>query len=139
MKNKKIEEQYEEWASSYEYDKIEMFKKINISYEEFMKIFIELCSNGEVLMEEIDDFIDEWHESAQEIELHEFLGMSWKEYSAWVAEPDILPFIVTAYTENRPLKEILEEHESLPLAARADRPQKAMMILKWLKSEGKID
>lgn len=108
-------------------------------YKKIERTFIELCSNGEVLIEEIDDFIDEWHESAREIELHEFLGMSWKEYSAWVAEPDILPFIVTAYTKNRPFKEILEEHESLPLAARADSPKKARMILKWLKSEGKID
>ena len=46
-------------------------------YKKKERYFIDLCSNGEVLMDEIDDFIDEWHESAREIELHEFLGMSW--------------------------------------------------------------
>jgi hypothetical protein len=37
--------------------------------------------NGECLPEDIDDFIDEWHDGDFEEELHEFLGMSWKEYS----------------------------------------------------------
>ena len=39
--------------------------------------FIELCVKGEVLIDEIDNFVDEWHQSPQDIELHEFLGMTW--------------------------------------------------------------
>jgi len=38
-------------------------------------------SKGECILEDIDDFIDEWHDGDFEEELHEFLGMSWKEYS----------------------------------------------------------
>ncbi|HVO66153.1 MAG TPA: hypothetical protein VMT12_06710 [Syntrophales bacterium] len=101
--------------------------------------FIELCSNGEALLEEIDDYIAKWHESSSRVELHEYLGMKWLEYSAWVAEPDILPFIVTAHLENKTLKTVLEENEKWPLAARADTPKKAKMIISWLKSQGIVD
>lgn len=100
--------------------------------------FIELCAKGEVLLEEIDDFIDRWHKNSQDIELHEFLGMSWQEYSAWVAEPEILPFIVTARFEQKEFTDVLEELQRLPMAARADSPKKAEMILKWLKRKGKL-
>lgn len=61
------------------------------------KSFVELCINGKVIIDEIDDFIDEWHEFAQEMELHEFLGMNWEDYSAWVTEPDQLSFIIAAH------------------------------------------
>ncbi len=86
--------------------------------------FIELCVEGEVLLEDIDDFIDIWHKSSQDMELHEFLGMSWKEYSAWVSEPDILPFIVTARVEKKEFTDVLEEFQRFPLAARANNQKK---------------
>ncbi len=107
-------------------------------YESEKHSFIELCMDGKVLLEEIDDFVDKWHESSQDVSLHEYLGMTWEEYSAWVAEPDILPFIVTAHVENKPLAVVIEQNNNLPLAARADSPKKAQMILDWLKSKGKI-
>jgi hypothetical protein len=45
--------------------------------------FIEKCINGDASLDEIDNYIDEWHDSDSDInlELHEFLGMSWEEYS----------------------------------------------------------
>jgi hypothetical protein len=100
--------------------------------------FIELCLRGEVLLEEIDDWIDEWHESPQKQELHEFLGMSWGEYSSWVSMPEILPFIVTAHKQNRRFLDVLEEFQSLPIAARADTKLKASRLLKWLKEQNII-
>lgn len=38
----------------------------------------------------IDDLVDEWHQSDSTISLHEYLGMSFSEYSKFV-EKDILP------------------------------------------------
>ncbi len=43
MKEKKIEEQYKKWALSYEDDKLRMFERSGINYEDFMKSFIKLC------------------------------------------------------------------------------------------------
>lgn len=38
----------------------------------------------------IDDLVDEWHNSDSEIPLHDYLGMSFSEYAKFV-EKDILP------------------------------------------------
>jgi hypothetical protein len=56
-----------------------------------MASFIELCLSGDVLADEIDDFIDLWHdnEAGQDQELDDFLGMTWDEYSVWANNPII--------------------------------------------------
>lgn len=56
--------------------------------------FIERCQRGESLLDEIDDFIDDWHENQDDLELHEFLGMTWDEYSLWIKEPNTLSSII---------------------------------------------
>lgn len=65
------------------------------NYDE--KTFVSRCARGEVLPDEIDDFIDEWHEGGYDAKLHEFLGMTWNEYSAWVANPEELRCIIADY------------------------------------------
>jgi hypothetical protein len=41
-------------------------------------------------------YIDKWHDSDSDInlELHEFLEMSWEEYSLWAIKPSLLEEIV---------------------------------------------
>ena len=60
--------------------------------------FIEKCINGDASLNEIDDYIDEWHDSdlSNGIELHEYLGMTWKEYSIWAIKPSFLAEIVNS-------------------------------------------
>lgn len=77
---------------------------------EAKKTFIQLCIDGEVLPQEVDDFVDRWHEGTSELELHEFLGMTWDEYSAWVQRSDVLPRIIKAHAEHRSFKTNLEPH-----------------------------
>ena len=101
-----------------------------------MSSFIESCIHGDAMLEEVDEFVEQWHESNSESELHEFLGMTAREYSLWVVDPDILPFIVIARRSNRGVDDVLEEIEHLPLAARAESPEKAKKLMSWLKSEG---
>ena len=73
------------------------------------KPFILKCIEGDALLTDIDDFIDEWHEiEPQTGTLHDFLGMTWEEYSLWVADPDVLPHVVTAHKEDVPLGELLD-------------------------------
>ncbi len=69
--------------------------------------FITMCVRGEVLPEEIDDFIELWHKNDSDKELHDFLGMTWEEYSAWVADGSILPLIITSHKTQRPLVELM--------------------------------
>jgi hypothetical protein len=58
--------------------------------------FIEKCINGDASLDEIDNYIDEWHDSdsTNDLELHEFLGMSWEEYSLWAVKPSLLAEIL---------------------------------------------
>lgn len=54
--------------------------------------FIDDCLNGKACLDDIDDYVERWSdgEEGQNIELHEYLGMSWEEYSIWVTKPSSL-------------------------------------------------
>lgn len=60
------------------------------------KPFIELCLDGEKSIDEIDDFVDEWHDSDNKQSLSEFLGMTNDEYALWIEKPEILSDLIHA-------------------------------------------
>ncbi|OUD15584.1 hypothetical protein [Thioflexithrix psekupsensis] len=100
--------------------------------------FIELCLDGDVLEDEIDDFVDNWHEDETiNCELHEYLGMTWEEYSVWATRPSILPFILSARKRNTTF-DIELNQERLALAARTETVEEAKRLESWLKQIGKI-
>jgi hypothetical protein len=100
--------------------------------------FIELCVRGQVLLEDIDDYVDTWHEGNFDQELHEFLGMDEDEYALWMRDASVLPFIVTAHAKRRSLNEVLEEYNGLPIAARSNQSH-VEKLLDWLQQQGKLD
>lgn len=104
-----------------------------------MSDFISLCLRGQVLLDEIDDFVDEWHENDHEETLCQFLGMTDREYTLWLSDAEVLPYILRARKENRDVGELIQELEALPLAARSDGLNLAPRLLEWLKSEGHWD
>ena len=63
---------------------------------EASKRFIDLALNGEVLADEIDDFVEAWHMSDSGEQLHDYLGMTWQEYSLWVSDAGYLSLILSA-------------------------------------------
>lgn len=58
--------------------------------------FVERCIAGLVkdYDEEIDDAISDWHNGDSQLNLHEFLGLSWEEHSSWVKNSEMLPVII---------------------------------------------
>lgn len=62
--------------------------------------FMDLYSAGHAMADEIDDFVDRWHEeppaAGRLVLLYEFLGMTRDEYEAWVHDASVLPQIVRA-------------------------------------------
>lgn len=63
--------------------------------DEIAQTFIEKCIAGEALISDIDDFIDKWHNLTTPAQpLHEYLGMTWEEYSVWGARHDLLSSII---------------------------------------------
>jgi hypothetical protein len=55
--------------------------------------FMQRVRAGEVRdpANEIDDAIDAWHAGGSNMELHEFLGMTWEEYRQFVRDPEAIP------------------------------------------------
>lgn len=70
-------------------------------YKEDSLNFMELCLQGKALPEEIDDYIDAWHEGDSDESLHEYLGMSSEEYSLWIKNPNAIHSIIEEYHNNR--------------------------------------
>ncbi|WP_415844674.1 hypothetical protein ACMYUJ_17245 [Stutzerimonas zhaodongensis] len=101
--------------------------------------FIRSCLNGDVLIEEIDDFVEAWHEGREgaDQELHEYLGMSWDEYSLWATTPSILPYILSARHKRISLDDELNQ-DRYAMAARASSAFEAKRIEDWLRGIGKI-
>lgn len=59
--------------------------------------FIDDVVAGRATVDQIDDYVHTWHESGDDRDLHDALGMSWDEYGDWVADPDALGRIVEAH------------------------------------------
>lgn len=99
-----------------------------------MSDFITDCINGDALLTEIDDYVDRWHGSKSTLPLHEFLGMTKKEYALFVESDKYLAYIVTARKEGRNIAEIIRSQ--LSVAARSDSQAKTARIERWLKDQG---
>jgi hypothetical protein len=104
---------------------------------EASKRFIDLALNGEVLADEIDDFVDAWHTSNSGEELHDFLGMTWQEYSLWVGDSDYLGLILSARHRGQPIKQAINDNylSDERLAARSDQPAKIAQLKNWVDQQ----
>lgn len=50
-----------------------------------MRTFLDKFHAGQVSVDDIDDDIDRWHAGERaDLELHEYLGLTWPEYGRWV-------------------------------------------------------
>jgi hypothetical protein len=59
--------------------------------------FIQQCVAGLARPNQINDYISYWHASRETIPIHQFLGMSWSEYSTWVENSNSLLFIIETH------------------------------------------
>lgn len=105
--------------------------------------FMHLYSNGYVMADEIDDFIDRWHDMTpvggrSHASIHEFLGMTRDEYEAWIHDASVLPHIVRARMSHSSLDAIMSEHvDDMLLAARANNRTAIEALGKWLERRKK--
>lgn len=100
-----------------------------------MSNFIEDCLAGDALLEDIDDYVDAWHDGDTDLSMAKFLGMTEHEYSLFVENPEYLFLIVKAHRDNVNIKSLLEREIS-SIAARAESKAKADRLTQWLKREG---
>lgn len=64
------------------------------------KSFIDKCIEGDALIFEIDDYVEDWHTGKYNTSLSKFLGMTKIEYNAWMLDDSIIPYIVNAHKNN---------------------------------------
>lgn len=102
-----------------------------------MSNFIIDCINGDALMSDVNDYIDKWHESDSSLPLHDFLGMSKKEYMLFVEDENYLGNIITAHKFDKNVESIIRNE--MAIAARSDDAVKSRRLQKWLESEGLWD
>jgi hypothetical protein len=100
--------------------------------------FIDACLLGEVDLDGIDDFVQQWHESDSKRSLAEHLGMTDEEYAAWVENADALPFILCSRRLDVPLADALKDRSGARLAARARDKSEAAQVSAWLKQTGLV-
>ena len=77
-----------------------------------MKTFKEAYLSGEATEDDLEGWIDQWHEGYQLTEyLHETLGMSYTEYCLWATTPSELASILWTWKASAKVKSIIAEHQ----------------------------
>ncbi|MEU6228328.1 hypothetical protein [Streptomyces sp. NPDC047042] len=101
--------------------------------------FVDDALTGVSGITDIDSYVDSWHESDSDLELHDYLGLTWDEYRLWVEKPNTLRFILSARRHGRTVNEELKNTASeLALAARAGSSNEAESVLTWLRKTGRL-
>jgi hypothetical protein len=97
--------------------------------------FVDACLQGEALIEDIDEYIERWHEGDSEKELHEFLGFTKDEYELWLHNDNsIIKSILFARKNGVSITDI----DSISIAARSSSMEEAEKIIEWLRLTGRM-
>ena len=104
-----------------------------------MSNFIDRCLSGEVLLEDIDDFVAEWHMSDVGAPIHDYLGMTQEEYFLWVEDPKVLPDIVNSRHYAVPIADLAAMHNTVSMAARSDDGGNPRDLIEWIEHSGLSD
>jgi hypothetical protein len=98
-----------------------------------MSSFIDLALSGNALVEEINDYVDRWHDSTTPVPpLDVYLGMTPEEYVLWVESTANLPYIIAARRAGTSVAEFNSHHTEFKLAARAEKSDRVRNIATWL-------
>ncbi|MFS0864918.1 hypothetical protein [Fredinandcohnia sp. 179-A 10B2 NHS] len=101
--------------------------------------FMDACMQGEALLEDIEEYVEEWHEGDSEEEIYEYLGMTFEEYAIWVENDSMLKTIFYARRIGKSISELIQENNGEKLVARAASPEEAAAVKEWLKKTGRLD
>lgn len=107
--------------------------------------FINEVISGTVDVSEIDDYIDQWHDSDFNVSLREFLGMTQTEYNLWIQNENFIQPIIQARVRGVNIEQMIEswlaensEDNSIQLAARGAHPDSHREIFTWLRNKGYV-
>jgi|JI102314A1RNA_FD_contig_51_3676934_length_904_multi_2_in_0_out_0_2 hypothetical protein len=107
------------------------------------RTFVDRVLAGEIYnLDKIDDDIAIWSRSKEpeaECELHEWLGLTEKEYDLFVEKPESLKVILSARKYGTDVFSTLAaNNNAFALAARGADPKEAEQIISWLRQTGRL-
>lgn len=103
--------------------------------------FVDGVLSGHYLVDEMDDFIDAWHESSSNEELYDYLGFNLNEWGAIVIDSSAVNaiFLCREHKTEFDSSAYFEDNSSeFKIAARANKELSPEMIKSWLKNRGYI-
>lgn len=72
-----------------------------------MSNFINDVINADAILDEIDDYIEKWHDSDTDCSVFEYLGMTEEEYLLWVENDFYLKYIILAHEKDINISQLL--------------------------------
>ena len=100
--------------------------------------FVESVLAGHALPEDIEDYVDAWHDSPVDLgDLPSFLGMTRAEYNLWVEHDPSLRYILAAHLTGSSVEEVRPLAGVVAAAARATDDAEAAGVLAWLHKTGR--
>lgn len=102
--------------------------------------FLDMAVRGEVLPDEIDDYVDKWHESEGDLSLRKFLGFTINEYDLWINDPSYLGLVIAARSKKQLLTQAINDNyaDLTKLAARSSSSKKIKKLKVWLEEQEKV-
>ncbi|OPX12978.1 hypothetical protein [Mycobacterium sp. AT1] len=105
-----------------------------------MSSFVEDLLTGDALLDDLDDYVNRWHRAPDDapeacMQLHDFLGLTWREYQTVTERPHFLRFVVDARRRNSDLE---HDFSDVLIAARGESVD-ARAVYEYLKSTGRLD
>jgi hypothetical protein len=73
--------------------------------------FMDACSAGQALLDDIDDWVDTWHDAGGSPRgtaesLQSYLGFNDFEYALWAEKPSMLRLLVAARHQHAPVEDV---------------------------------
>jgi hypothetical protein len=107
---------------------------------ESRQTFVDACLAGNALLDEIDDWVDQWHDLGDDDprSLNEYLGFSSPEGELWVRDAFAVRYIIAARRRNVPVENLLANKKDFALAARSSDPREVERVVEMLVESGKL-
>jgi hypothetical protein len=99
--------------------------------------FMDLAVDGQVMADEIDHYVEVWHDSNSDCEVFEFLGMTFEEYSLWVMNPELINVVIASRVRKVDLLEAVNDNvtNTERLAARAGEARDVTRLREWIANQ----
>lgn len=102
--------------------------------------FVDACLAGNALLDEIDDWVDQWHDldDSDTRSLDEYLGFTPSEGALWARDASALRYIVAGRRRSVAVEVLIAHKDDFTLAARSSDPRDVERVFEMLMESGRL-